>query len=168
MYFENFPQIVYSLDNGQTSFVITDIFRRVIAKTENIATATAYDEYDIVDGDTPEIVSDKVYKSPDLYWTILIANQILDPRWDWPLSSNALTQYIVDKYGAGNENAIRYYVNSDGDIVHSSYAGVKTPVTNTSYEEEINQNKRRISLIKPEFLHQFLSRFNGLLNNGNS
>jgi hypothetical protein len=168
MYFEKFPQIVYSLDNGTTNFVITDIFRRVIAKTESLTTATAYDDYDIQDGDTPEIVSDKVYNTVDLYWTILIANQILDPRWDWPVASNALSQYITDKYGVGNENGIHHYVNTDGDIVHSSYAGVKSSVTNTMYEDGLNEAKRRISLIKPQHLQQFLSSFSGLLNNGNN
>lgn len=166
MYFENFPYINYSLDGGASSFVMTDIFRRVVAKTNNILTATSFDQYDIKDGETPEILADKFYNDPNLHWVILVANEIIDPRWDWPLSQRALNSYITDKYGAGNEYALHHYVNDTGDWVHSSYAGVKYPRTNTDHENEENELKRKISILQPKFVPQFVQSFTGLLNNG--
>ena len=169
MYFEKFPDLIYSLDGKQTSFVINDIFRRVKADAQNLLTATAYDEYDIQEGETPEIVAHRIYGNADLHWVILITNNIIDPRWDWPLTNEQLRNYITDKYGAGNEYAIKYYVTADdnNDVVHSSYAGLKIPVTNTSYEEELNESKRRISLVQPRFVSEFINRFNGMLIDGN-
>lgn len=166
MYFENFPLINYSLDGGVTGFTMTDIFRRVVAQTQNILTATSYDEYDIQDGETPEILADKFYNDTKLYWVILVANEILDPRYDWPLPQQSLNAFITDKYGAGNENTVHHYVNSDGDWVHSSYAGAKTAVSNTDYETDLNEDKRRISILQPRFVPLFVEKFTGMLING--
>lgn len=167
-YFSKFPQIYYSFSTGLTisAFVMTDILRRVKADDYKIANSLSYDQYDILDGDTPEIVADKVYGRSDLHWTILIANEIIDPRYDWPLSTTALRNYVIDKYGEANIYGIHHYVNSDGDVVHSSYAGIKTSVSNYDYEDAINEGKRRIRLIKPRFISEFVNNFSGLLNNG--
>lgn len=167
-YFKNFPQIFYTFSTGiaVSSFIMTDILRRVKANDANIQNVLSYDEYDILDGDTPEIISDKIYNTPEYHWTILIANEIIDPRYDWPLSTTALRNYITKKYGAGNENAIHHYVNADGDVVHSTYAGAKTPVSNTDYEDQLNESKRRIKIIKPQFITRFVDKFTGMLNNG--
>lgn len=156
MYFKNFPIINYSLDGGVTSFTMTDIFRRVKADASNILTSTAYDEYDVQDGDTPEIVAHKIYGDSELHWVILITNEIIDPRYDWPLSTYALNQFITDKYGSANIYATKQFENSDGDVVHSSFSGTKYPISNYTYEERINETKRRIKILKPEFLPIFV------------
>jgi hypothetical protein len=169
-YFKNFPQILYSFDTGTTvgAFVMTDLLRRVKADDANIQNVLAYDEYDIIEGETPEIIADKLYNEPTLHWVVLISNEILDPRFDWPLTTRALELHITDKYGAGNENGIHHYENTYGDIVHSSYAGTKTSVTNTEYEIAHNETKRRIKVLKAKFVPQFIQTFNGILNNGNN
>lgn len=161
--------MIYSLSTGSTVdvFVATDFLRRVKVDDINILNTLSYDEYDIQDGDTPEIVADKIYNSPDYHWVILIANEIIDPRFDWPLSTDALRSYITDKYGQGNEYAVHHYENTSGDTVHVSYSGLKTSINNTEYEELINESKRRIRLIKPQFVSMFIESFVGILNNGN-
>ena len=166
MYFENFPQVIYTLDSGVTTFNIVDVFTRVKADIQKTLSRTAYDEYDIQDGETPEILADKFYENVKLYWIILISNEILDPRFDWPLTTQQLSSYITGKYGAANINAIHHYVTNDAyaDIVHSSYAGLKLPVTNTVYEEGVNDAKRRIKILKPQFVPDFVNNFNRILN----
>lgn len=167
MYFASFPQISYSLDGGATSFIMTDIFRRVVTKDQNLVTAFSYDEYDVVDDETPEIVAHRVYSNAELHWIILVTNNIIDPRYDWPLSTQSLRKYVEDKYGTGNDTDIHHYVNSDGDIVHSSYtAGSKTAVTNLEYEEQLNEQKRRIKLLKPQFTESFIKNFERVMRNG--
>ena len=244
-YFDKFPRIIYSFDSGNavTGFVMTDILRRVKADAVNLTNTLAYDEYDVRDGETPEIVADKVYNNADLHWVVLIANEIIDPRFDWPLNSLALDNYITDKYGAANVFATHHYENSSGDTVYYrpftgtasigvtsagtsiSVAGTGTAfltelttgkvvrfgttttaytvtainsntsisvsgaavliavnnavmldnnstvqtvtrITNTDYEISINEAKRRIQLIKPQFVSQFIHNFTGLLSNG--
>ena len=41
------------------------------------------------------------------------ANQILDPQWDWPLSSVVFEQYVADKYSALgiDPNSTRSYLH---------------------------------------------------------
>lgn len=167
MYFSKFPKITYTLDGGDTGFVATDIFRRIIAQDQNLSTALSYDEYDVIDGETPEIIAHKLYSNAELHWVVLLVNNIIDPRYDWPLSIRSLSNYVTDKYGVGNELDIHHYVNADGDIVHVSYtAGAKTAITNFEYEEDLNEQKRRIKLLKPQFVESFVKNFERIMRNG--
>jgi hypothetical protein len=64
----------------------------------------------VQDGDTPEIVAYKYYGDSYRYWIVLFANQITDPQWDWPLSSNDFDAFIVDKYQNFNPySTIQHY-----------------------------------------------------------
>lgn len=166
MYFRNFPFISYSLDSGVTAFTATDFFRRVKANAQGVLGSTAYDEYDIKEGETPDILADKLYGDTELHWVILITNDIIDPRYEWPQTEQALLPFIYEKYGKDNIGDVHHYVNADGDIVHSSYAGAKTAVTNYEYELTQNEAKRRIKVIKPIYVSKFIESFIGILNNG--
>jgi hypothetical protein len=59
---------------------------------------------------------------------------------------------------------VLHYVNENDEVVHSSYAGTKYPVSYYEYEDQINEAKRRISIIKPEFLPAFVNSFIGRIN----
>ena len=48
----------------------------------------------------------------------------------------------------------------------SSLGASITSVSNYDYEDAINEGKRRIKLIKPQFINEFVNNFTGLLNNG--
>lgn len=159
MYFTQFPIIRYSLDDGDTSFIITDFFRRVKANQNTIINSSAYDEYDIRENETPEILADRIYGDCRLHWIILIINDIIDPRWDWPMDTDVFINYLDEKYGLGNSNDVHHYINTDGDIVHSSYSGTKEAVTNYEYELDLNEAKRRIKILKPKFVPQFIATF---------
>ena len=157
-YFNKFPYIAYSLDQGQTRFIIRDIFRRVKADQAGIQGDLAYYDYDIRDGDTPEILADKIYDNPLLHWVILITNEIIDPRWDWPLPENILYDYIVDKYGLANIGNAHHYINSAGYTVNSTAPGA-IAVSNYDYETEENEKKRRIKILKPQHVNVFVKSF---------
>jgi hypothetical protein len=164
-YFQTLPKLL--VKDKQSIQIVTNLLARVNIISSLIEDPLIYYSYDIQDSDTPETLADRIYGDMMLYWVILVANNLFDPRWDWPLDEDTLRRYIVDKYGAGNEGAVHHYINADGDIVHSSYALAKTAVSNTTYELELNEAKRKISIIKPEFVPQFVKNFNGiLLNNG--
>lgn len=166
MYFNKFPQISYSLDNGKTVFNIVDIFRRVTISSQNLLTTTSYYNYQVLDGETPDILADRIYSDITLYWVILVVNNIIDPRWEWPLTINALNNYITDTYGAGHELDIHHYVNEYGDIVHSSYAGTKIAISNLDYETSLNEARRNIIMLKPAFIANFVEGFTSLVTNG--
>lgn len=156
MYFEYFPLTLYTLDNGTTVKIVTNIFTRNVINDNVKNNLSLFDEYDIIDGETPEIVSQKFYRTPTLHWLILHYNDIIDPRFDWPLSTFNLIKYCESKYT--NINAAHHYINSDGYIVNSTEIG-STPVSNFSYEEELNENKRRIKVLKTNYVDTLVKEF---------
>ena len=69
-----------------------------------------YYDYDVQDGDTPEIVAYKYYGNSYRYWVVLFANQITDPQWDWPIESNSFNDFIANKYQNFNPyNTVHHY-----------------------------------------------------------
>ena len=81
MYFKEFPKFIYDFKNpdGSTSTqIVKDITRNVRFRKEVFANISVFDEYDIVDGETPEIIAEKVYGNPKYHWVIMLANERFD------------------------------------------------------------------------------------------
>jgi hypothetical protein len=112
MYFKSFPYTYYSQDDRSTVQLITNITSRVVLSDEVKNNLSLYDEYDIKDGETPEILADKYYNNPLLHWIILHTNEILDARFDWPQTSANLSKYIQGKYN--NTIAVHHYEDGNG------------------------------------------------------
>jgi hypothetical protein len=120
MLFDKFPSILYTLDNGKSVQTVTDILRRVILSPEIRKNEAFYDQYDIKDGETPEMVANYFYNDPQLHWAILMANDIIDPRFEWPLSYYNLIQYCKGKYGEDQIYHTHHYINEVDFVVDSS------------------------------------------------
>lgn len=95
-YFDSLPKIIKTT-NG-VSVLMTDLMARCSIIPEILKNPLLYYDYDIQDGDTPDIVAYKYYGNSYRYWIVLFANQITDPQWDWPLSSNSFDSYVDNKY----------------------------------------------------------------------
>tara|TARA_R110000868_G_scaffold12505_3_gene59738 strand:+ start:1646 stop:2335 length:690 start_codon:yes stop_codon:yes gene_type:complete len=138
MYFQNFPYTYYSLDNTRTVQVVTDITNRAVISDEVKTNLGLYDEYDIKDGETPELVADRFYNNPELHWIVLQYNDIIDPRFDWPLDTNNLTRYVTGKYYS--LNGIHHYEDANlaitnGNVIinaNVNYLNVGNVVVNLS------------------------------------
>lgn len=93
MYFKEFPEFLYDFRYGpyetKTS-IVRDITRNVRFRKEVLENIAVYDEYDIVDGETPEIIAEKVYGNPEYHWIIMLANQRFDYLTDFPLEEPEL------------------------------------------------------------------------------
>lgn len=91
-YFENFPSIKY----GNTA--VTNISARIkfleTAKKQNVL----FYPYTIKDGERAENLAFDYYDSTDFVWLIYLINDIVDPYYDWPLSSKNLDKFIAQKY----------------------------------------------------------------------
>jgi hypothetical protein len=163
MYFKEFPQFLYDFKYGNSTktSIVTDITRNVRFRKEVLENVTLFDEYDIVDGETPEIVAEKIYGDPEYHWIIMLANQKHDYISDFPLSEQALVKHIVATYGA-QRYAIRHYVNAKGFIVNSNATGAVS-VTNDDYERALNESKRRIKIISPQVISTILTQYKELL-----
>jgi hypothetical protein len=132
MYFTNFPKIYYDFPQDATSTslqILTDITTNVRIRKAVLENITLYDEYDMKDGETPEIVAEKVYGNPELHWVIMLVNERYDYLKDFPMSNLELEQYAIDKYGQDNLNDVHHYeVNG---IIAEARAIIKLPKTIT-------------------------------------
>ena len=101
-YFENFSFIGYDISQQKPTQrkIVTDILSRVKVLSSIKDESYVYYLYDIQDGDTPEIIASKYYDNPNRHWIILLANDITDPIYDWPLTSDNFETYINSKYGS--------------------------------------------------------------------
>lgn len=102
-FYDIFPKIKYDINNNRLQpkyDEVTNIFQRLAAVKETVNNLSSYMVYDIEEGDTPEILAEKFYKDPGGAWLILLANDIFDPQFDWPLDYSTFTQYIIRKYGS--------------------------------------------------------------------
>lgn len=146
-----------ALDTETKAVILTDITRNIRFRRDVLANITVYDYYDIVEGETPEIVAEKIYGNAMYHWIVMLVNERYDYLADWPLTQANLDQYVIDKYGA-NANAIHHYENANGIIVSSDYPSA-VPYTNSNYEAEVNESKRRIKIISRDLISTILKNY---------
>ena len=165
-YFERFPLYAYDLEDTQNQTLITDILRRVNLKGNVAANTLVFDQYNVQDGEQPDIVARKYYGDSELHWIIVTVNNITS-RYDWPLDQVALSDFVNDKYD--NPDGIHHYeINAtSGDttkklIVASDTEGA-LPVTNYEHEETQNDNKRRIRILDRAYVSKFTEEFRNLI-----
>lgn len=169
-YFTRFPLTPYINSNNVDYSVVVDITKRVSTKKEIKENFTLYDEYDIEDGETPEIVSYNLYGTTEYHWIILLLNDIIDPRYDWILSASNLRRYVEDKYGSDDANiyAIHHYEATLNNSIVVDFDDTNFPdkvsISNIDYEIAQNERKRRIKVLKKEFIPSFVTEFGKLIN----
>lgn len=118
MFFSKFPLLAYTLDNNNTYQIIPDILRRIKFADQLKNNDTFFDKYDVRDGDTPEILADKFYGDSNFHWVILMVNDIIDPRFEWPMNFNMLNEYCKGKYGENAVYQIHHYANEAEYVVN--------------------------------------------------
>lgn len=102
-FFDKFPKIKYDMNHSKIDAqfeTVTNIFFRVAVIKETLNNLSSYHVYELDDGDTPEILAEKVYNDAGANWIIIYANKILDPQFDWPLDYDSFNKYIIGKYGS--------------------------------------------------------------------
>lgn len=123
-FMDKFPKIPYDINKSQYSNFdnITDLTFRFSIVKDVINNIAAYYEYDIREGETPEILADRVYGDPEAYWIILYANDIYDPQYDWPMNGDTFEKYIIGKYGSISQAkaTIHHYEKIIGRRVNDS------------------------------------------------
>ena len=114
-YFNFFPKTVYNLDKTNSSVdVVTNIMSKFSFEKSFKDNSVVFYEYLVKDGETPEMIADRVYGSPEKHWMILSLNDIVNPQTEWPLPEKSLIKLIDNKYSSN------LYANST-----VQYAGVE-------------------------------------------
>ena len=161
MYFSKFPLIPYQISTQDSLKLVPDILRRIKIRDSLKAGSSLFDRYDVKENENPEDVAFKWFGSANLHWVILITNNVLDRYYDWPLNQVQFAEFLTDKYGAGNEDAVHHYeitkssgkTTSSGPSDYSHKVEVNSDeddassVSNRQYEERIQDKKRQIQLL---------------------
>lgn len=101
MYFKDFPRFVYDFkyaDKDIRTEIVTDITRNVRFRKELMKNITQFDEYDVQDGESPEIIAEKLYGNAQYHWILMLLNERYDYASDFPLEETALIRHIEDSY----------------------------------------------------------------------
>ena len=161
-YFKTFPKIYYSLRERNVNVlkVVSDITQNVRIKKETLSNITLWEYYDMKDGETPEILAEKVYGNSSLHWVIMLTNERYDVYNDFPLQWEELNTHITRKYQ--NPYVIKEYRDSNGFVVDSNALGA-TAITYRDYEIALNDSKRRIKLIAPSLINRVVNELNSLI-----
>ena len=171
-FFDQFPRINYNLSgvNGNTT-IVTDIFRRVKARSKIQDNITLFDKYTVMEGEKPEDVAYKAYGDSDYFWVVTLVNNIVNRYYDWPLEEFVFQQYVADKYS--NPDGIHHYevTQSSGKQsgegpadyshkleVNSTHPGAQS-VSNREYEQREQDKKRQIRILSPQYLAAFEEEF---------
>ena len=197
-YFRELPNLLYQSflpsKNSSLDYIeAKNLFRRTKLRDDLQNVFTLFDKYEIPDGYRPENVAEDIYGSDELDWVVLMNANIVNVRDEWPLSSRDIYDYSLNKYG--NElNETRYYEPKEikdsqgrlilpaGKNVDSNFTlkyydngnktvsgtNVRTGISNYIYETRLNDKKRSIYLLKPEYLQQFLNDFRDVMVYGRS
>ena len=171
MYFANFPVIPYdSVGNGNFK-VVTNLLKRVAVRSKVKTNVSLFDTYDVKEGESPEILADKLYGDPELHWIVLMSNDIVNRFHDWPMNTNQFLAYVRDKYD--NPDAVHHYeINqTSGDTTLKIDVGTSnadyptaTAVTNFEFEEKEQDKKRKIKLLDPGYVPQVVEEFQEMIN----
>jgi hypothetical protein len=183
MLLRSLPDLLYNFGPSSVDpkFLVTkNIWRRAEILREYKTSLAMFNEYVVMNGERPEDIALKFYNNPFYNWVLLVINDITNFHEQWPRSTQQLQEYAAAKYD--NPTATKDYVTYEvkkgtdvivpaGKIVPSTfqvtyYDGSTTvtanPVASRSYyqyEEEINANKEKIQLVKPEFVEDFVEQY---------
>lgn len=162
---------------------VKNIFRRAYIREDIFQDTMYFTKYKIQGNDRPDNVANQIYDDPTLDWLVLISNNILNVQSEWPLSNDDFDEYLLEKYESyENLNAIHHYEsveikNNSGVTVFPAGMWVdkdyrityleedtgqvvkRNPVvevTNYDYETKIENKKRNIFVIKPEYVQLVL------------
>ena len=191
-YFDLFPDVqLPSFSNKRNSsndYITTkNLFKRGKVRDEFFQDVTTFYQYSVNGDDRPDNVADKVYDNDKLDWVVLIANNIINIRDEWPMGQYDFQRYLDNKYDSVQLGQIHHYETNevrnpddklllqsgltvDSDFTFSyTYQGTQYDVNNltsiSNFEHEVNKNdkKRVIYLLRPEYVGTIISDMREIL-----
>ena len=170
MYFANFPYIPYDSVGDGNYKLVTNLLKRVAVRAKIKSNLLLYDTHSVKEGETPEMIADKLYGDPNLHWIVMYVNNITDRYHQWPLTTPQFLAFLNDKYT--NVDGTHHYeitqtsgnttVTIDIGSDNTSHAGA-TLITNREYEESRQDTLRSIRLLDPAYVDQFVEEFENLI-----
>ena len=190
-YFRYLPKVYVrnrTIQNGVHPYELTvNIFRRIKIRDELQGGLLGFTQYEIGTGERPDQVADTMYDDPTLDWVVLTTNNIIHVRDEWPMGNQDFLTYLNDKYTDEELSNIHHYEtevvrDSNGKLIQLS--GITVPeghsvtfvdngvlrteskITSFSFlehETNLNDAKRDINILRPEYLNLFLEEFGDIM-----
>ena len=184
-YFRQLPDLDYpSLANDRNSVydyqIVKNIFKRAVLRDDIFDDVTTFTKYSVEGDERPDQVADKFYNDSGLDWVILTTNNIVHVRDEWPMGNQDFLTDLNAKYTAEELSNIHHYetkivrdtngrlIQKKGLTVPENHSisfldngSLRTESQITSFtflenETKLNDDKRNINILKPEFLGIFL------------
>ena len=181
-----YPSLLPNRNKVEQRILVKNIFKRSKLRSDVDQAITAFDYYYVKEGMRPDILAEKLYDNSELDWVILTSNNITNIRDQWPLDHNDFRAYLLDKYGSDSVIAsVKHYetrkivdeynrvvmpaglqVDKDFSFEYLSFSGqvvkvlssqVVSEITYYQHEVRLNDQKRKIKILKPIFLNTFLN-----------
>ena len=195
-YFRNLPNFEYisRINERKTNkdfITVKNLFRRPVIREDLFTDFMSFTKYQIVGDERPDEVAYKVYGDSTLDWIVLLSNNIVNVRDEWPLTQQDYRNYLIEKYGNDTDalDVIKFYEteeikDSEGKVfvpkkmkVDSTYkvsfldSGTNkivevSPIqgiTYRTYEDRLQEDKRNINLLKSEYVSIVLDDIETLL-----
>ena len=135
--------------------------------------------YTVIVPEKPDDVAFNYYGDTTYSWLVLISNNILDPYFEWPMSTREFEAYLKKKYGsiATSQSTIVHCEHATKNItVSADSLTVSNGVSSSDYnaidaytwEDRINENRRFIKLVDAQFLPQIESEMKDIFFNSGS
>ena len=160
---------------------VKNLFKKGKLRNDIFQDVTVFTKYQISGDDRPDNVAYEVYNNPDLDWIILLSNNIVNIQTEWPMPQNDFDKLLLSRYKTYENlySVIHHYettevTNSQGvvivpaglyvasdykteyyDYYQDSLVTVQDAVkavTNYEYEEEQENKKRNIFILKERYL----------------
>ena len=194
-YFKQLPNFDYiSRINERKSnrdyLEVKNLFRRPVIREDIFTDFMSFTKYKIEGDERPDQVAYNVYGDEDLDWVVLLANNIINVRDEWPMSQGDFNNYLSEKYGdTGGVDLIKHYETIQiqdskgkifvpkGKIVDSTFKATfldsgtnqlveVSPIQGISYrtyEERLQDDKRNINILESRFLSYVIDEVETLL-----
>ena len=183
-YFRELPDLFYQSPlkdrvSSREYVRVKNLFRRVKLRDDLQNVFTLFNKYEIQQGERPDTVAEDLYGSADLDWVVMLTAGIINVRDQWPLSDYELYRYAENKYG-DELNSTRFWETTEvkdssgrlilpkGKVVDSGFTipnpanksttlNPVTGISNYEYEVRVNDDKRLIYILKPDYLQLYLN-----------
>ena len=189
----DYPSLLKDRESNTDFVQTKNLFRRAKVREDLFANFMQFDKYQIVGDERPDNVAEKVYDRDDYDWIILMSNNIIDINNEWPLTQSQLNEFLNEKYTPQELVSIHHYetlelrdnknqlilpagivVNEDYSLEYLSGGQVKSTnslvdgrpiraVTFYDYENDLNDKKRSINVLKSEFVGIFIRDFERIM-----
>lgn len=129
-YFREVSDILYQsqqtkLSSSEDYVRVKNLFRRAKIRDDFVKSYNLFDVYKVVGEKRPEQIAEELYGSPEYDWVVLISNNIINLKNEWPLSNEEFNRYLNRKYTTQELQSVHHYettkvVDSSGKTIISA------------------------------------------------